>query len=83
MEVDIYDPWADPKEVKQEYGLDILTEDPLVSRPSSLVPSYGAIILAVAHNDFQKIDMLGHKEGGAIIYDVKGILPKEVVDARL
>jgi len=83
MEVDIYDPWVDPKEVKHEYGLDILTEDPLVPRPSSLVPSYGAIILAVAHNEFQKIDMSGLKADGTIIYDVKGILPKEVVDARL
>jgi UDP-N-acetyl-D-galactosamine dehydrogenase len=90
MEVDIYDPWADPKEVKQEYGLDILTEDPLVPRPSSLVtsqpslvPSYGAIILAVAHNEFQKIDMSAQKRDGTIIYDVKGILPKEVVSARL
>jgi UDP-N-acetyl-D-galactosamine dehydrogenase len=83
MEVDIYDPWADPKEVKNEYGLDILTEDPLVPRPSSLVPSYGAIILAVAHNEFQKIEMSAHKAEGVIIYDVKGILPKENVSARL
>lgn len=90
MEVDIYDPWADVNEVKHEYGIDILTEDPLVPSPSSLVtsqpslvPSYGAIILAVAHNEFQQIDMLGHKAEGAIIYDVKGILPKEIVDARL
>jgi UDP-N-acetyl-D-mannosaminuronate dehydrogenase len=37
----------------------------------------------VAHNEFQKIDMLEHKAKGAIIYDVKGILPKEIVDARL
>ena len=76
MEVDIYDPWADPKEVKHEYGLDILTDYPSQN-------GYSAIILAVAHNEFQKIDMLDHKAEGAIIFDVKGILPKEVVDARL
>jgi UDP-N-acetyl-D-glucosamine/UDP-N-acetyl-D-galactosamine dehydrogenase len=46
MEVDIYDPWADPKEVKQEYGLDILTD-------YSSQNGYGAIKLAVAHNEFQ------------------------------
>jgi UDP-N-acetyl-D-galactosamine dehydrogenase len=76
MEVDIYDPWADPKEVKHEYGLDILTDYPSQN-------GYGAIILAVAHNEFQKIDMSAHKKDGTIIYDVKGILPKEVVSARL
>jgi len=76
MEVDIYDPWADPKEVNHEYGLDILADYPSQN-------GYAAIILAVAHNEFQKIDMLGHKDGGAFIYDVKGILPKEEVDARL
>jgi len=76
MHVDIFDPWADPAEVKHEYGIDILTEYPKGN-------GYGAIVLAVAHNEFQKIDMLGHKEDGAIIFDVKGILPKDVVDARL
>lgn len=96
MEVDIYDPWADAEEVKHEYGLDILTEYPshsvtpslshsITNSPghSSLVTSYAAIILAVAHNEFKEIDMAAHKADGAIIYDVKGILPKAVVDARL
>lgn len=76
MEIDIYDPWASKEEVKHEYGLDILNDYPGEN-------GYGAIILAVAHNEFQKIDISAHKNYGAIIYDVKGILPKEVVDARL
>jgi UDP-N-acetyl-D-glucosamine/UDP-N-acetyl-D-galactosamine dehydrogenase len=76
MQVDIFDPWADPKEVKHEYGIDILTEYPEGN-------GYGAVVLAVAHNEFQKIDILSHKESGAIIFDVKGILPKELVNARL
>jgi UDP-N-acetyl-D-galactosamine dehydrogenase len=76
MQVDIFDPWADPKEVKHEYGIDILTEYPKGN-------GYEAIVLAVAHNEFQKIDIKAHKVSGAIIYDVKGILPKEIVDARL
>jgi len=50
---------------------------------SSPVTSYAAIILAVAHNEFKNIDIAAHKAGGTIIYDVKGILPKEIVDARL
>ena len=76
MEVDIFDPWADPAEVKHEYGIDILTDYPKGN-------GYEAIVLAVAHNEFQKIDIRAHKDSGAIIFDVKGILPKELVDARL
>jgi UDP-N-acetyl-D-galactosamine dehydrogenase len=76
VEVDIFDPWASAAEVTHEYGIGILTEYPERN-------GYGAIILAVAHNEFQKIDMLEYKAKGAIIYDVKGILSKEIVDARL
>ena len=76
MKVDIFDPWANAAEVNHEYGIEILKEYPEGN-------GYGAIILAVAHNEFQKINMQEHKEKGTIIYDVKGILPKEVVDARL
>ena len=76
MDVDIYDPWASSEEVRHEYGLEILNKYPHQN-------GYSAIILAVAHNEFQKIDMTAHKKDGVIIYDVKGILPKEIVSARL
>jgi UDP-N-acetyl-D-galactosamine dehydrogenase len=81
MEVDIFDPWANPEEVQHEYGLKIITESPL-PYPSSLT-QYAAIILAVAHNEFKTINIQALQQNGAIIYDVKGILPKEYVDARL
>jgi UDP-N-acetyl-D-galactosamine dehydrogenase len=76
VELDIYDPWADASEVKHEYGVEILSTYPTETE-------YSSIILAVAHNEFQQIDMSAHKASGTIIYDVKGILPKELVDARL
>ncbi|PKP51756.1 MAG: nucleotide sugar dehydrogenase [Bacteroidetes bacterium HGW-Bacteroidetes-1] len=76
IEVDIYDPWASPAEVKHEYGLELLN-----TYPKEI--GYGAIILAVAHNEFREIDMHQHKKNGAIIFDVKGILPKKLIDARL
>jgi UDP-N-acetyl-D-galactosamine dehydrogenase len=76
MEVDIYDTWASAAEVTHEYGIEVLAKYPDGN-------GYGAIILAVAHNEFKNIDMVTHKAGGTIIYDVKGILPKEIVDARL
>jgi UDP-N-acetyl-D-galactosamine dehydrogenase len=76
MQVDIYDPWANTEEVKLEYGIEILTQYPEKD-------GYQAIILAVAHNEFREINMKIHKQNGVIIYDVKGILPKEMVDSRL
>lgn len=74
--VDFYDPWANPKEVNEEYGIDILETFPQAD-------SYGAIILAVAHEEFKNIDLKACKEKGIIVYDVKGLLPKEDVSARL
>jgi UDP-N-acetyl-D-galactosamine dehydrogenase len=76
VEVDIYDPWADPEEVKHEYNIGILSEYPAGD-------GYDTIILTMAHEEFKAINIAAHKQNGAIIYDVKGILPKELVDARL
>ncbi|MDG1902147.1 MAG: nucleotide sugar dehydrogenase [Bacteroidales bacterium] len=86
MDVDIFDPWANPAEVKREYGIDILTEYPVTKSRSPSVhlsPIYGAIILAVSHNEFIDIDIKEHKNNGAVIFDVKGILDREIVDSRL
>jgi UDP-N-acetyl-D-glucosamine/UDP-N-acetyl-D-galactosamine dehydrogenase len=44
---------------------------------------YGAIIFALAHNEFLKIDLNAHKNNGAVIYNVKGILSKEVAERQL
>ncbi|MEA3444362.1 MAG: nucleotide sugar dehydrogenase [Bacteroidota bacterium] len=78
MAVDVYDPWANAEEVKHEYSIDI------INHQSSIINNdYGAIILAVAHNEFKEIDIEAFKKTGSIIYDVKGILPKELVNSRL
>lgn len=76
VDVDIYDPWAHAEEVRHEYGIDILNDFPVGN-------GYGAIILAVAHNEFKGIDIQGYKDSGTIIFDAKGILPKSLVHARL
>jgi UDP-N-acetyl-D-glucosamine/UDP-N-acetyl-D-galactosamine dehydrogenase len=76
MDVDVFDPWAAPKEVKYEYDIDILTEYPEEN-------GYGVVILAVAHNEFKEIDISNHKSGGAVVFDVKGVLTKNTIDARL
>jgi UDP-N-acetyl-D-galactosamine dehydrogenase len=74
MKVEVYDPHADPEEVKEEYGLD------LVEEPEG---RYNAIILAVAHQEFYTLNLDSFKTEYAVVYDIKGILPKEAVDARL
>lgn len=76
MEVIVYDPWANPGEVCHEYGI-----------PSvSVLPEengFGAIILAVAHQEFLNIDLKSLKKPETVIYDVKGILNQSIVDGRL
>lgn len=73
--VDCYDPQASADEVKAEYGID------LIERISS---KYDSIVLAVAHEEFLEIDYVGLKNHeSSIIYDIKSILPKDLVDGRL
>ncbi|MND62271.1 UDP-N-acetyl-D-glucosamine 6-dehydrogenase [compost metagenome] len=74
--VDIYDPWADKSIVKKEYGIDLSHN--LYSKV------YDAIILAVAHNEFLEIDFSRiTANGSTVIFDTKGILDRNIVDARL
>ncbi|HCQ15426.1 MAG TPA: nucleotide sugar dehydrogenase, partial [Cryomorphaceae bacterium] len=75
MDVDVYDPWANPEEVKHEFGMDIIKTEEL--------SKYDTIILAVAHREFLEMNLEDLKKGEALIYDVKGILPKTVSDKRL
>ena len=74
--VDICDPWAEPAEVKKEYGFTSFREIPSGKR-------YDAIVLAVSHREFRQLDLAAWKQQNAIIYDIKGILPREQVDGRL
>ena len=74
IKVDIYDPWVDPNEVMQEYNIDVLNDLPN--------GQYAAVILTVAHKEFLDLDVRSFAPNG-VVYDVKGILPKEMVDSRL
>jgi len=80
-EVIVCDPWASPEEVREEYGIEI------VSNVENLEPNaYSAIILAVAHNEFKEMNEAELKALCAdpcVIYDIKSILPRELIDARL
>jgi UDP-N-acetyl-D-galactosamine dehydrogenase len=74
MHVDVYDPWADAKEVQHEYNIDLTNSLPFLD-------DYAAIILAVAHQEFKQLHFV--KSEKQVIFDIKGVLPKEKVDARL
>ena len=75
--ITVYDPWASPEKVKHEYGIDIVNKLPK--------NKFNAAIFAVAHRQFREMeinfDQLLEKEH--VIYDVKAILPRELVDGRL
>lgn len=75
--ITVYDPWANVAVVKHEYDIDIITE-----KPSG---KFDAVILAVGHNQFKEIDVrsfLANVTEG-VVYDVKGILPRDIIDGRL
>ncbi|KWW32107.1 MAG: UDP-N-acetyl-D-galactosamine dehydrogenase [bacterium P3] len=73
--ITVYDPWADSEHVRREYGVDIVCE-----RPSG---PYDAVILAVAHKEFSKLDIGALTAPVSVVYDVKGILDRGIVDGRL
>lgn len=75
IHVDVYDPWANPGEVMHEYGIHSCTAIP--NR------KYDAVVLAVAHKSFESINLDQILQPKAVVYDVKALFPKEVVDGRL
>lgn len=78
-DVDVYDPWIDVEEAHHEYGLDCLKQAPQAGQ-------YAAIVLAVGHREFLALGEAGIKaygEAGAVLFDVKSLLPLGAADARL
>ena len=73
--IDVYDPWANTERVYHEYGISIKTQLP--------DEKYDAVILAVAHNEFLNLDFSAVRAANSVLYDVKGILPRDIIDARL
>jgi UDP-N-acetyl-D-galactosamine dehydrogenase len=72
----IFDPRAEPADVKHEYGWNSVKELPIDKY-------YDAVIIAVAHDEFKTLDIPGLCKKNKVVYDVKGVLPKEMVDGRL
>ena len=77
-EVDIFDPWAVPSEVKQLYNLTSMNRLEDIK-----LGEYDAVILAVAHREFKDMDVSKCEKSEAVVFDIKGILPRDLVDGRL
>lgn len=77
VNITVYDPWANPAVVKKEYGIDIVSELP--------TGKYDCAIVAVGHREFRKheVDMDALLKENHVIYDVKGIMPRDIIDGRL
>ena len=73
MEVDVYDPLANPAQALKEYGIELVQE--------ILLSNYQAILLAVPHETFSTLDIQSSPQ--CVVYDLKGVLPRKKVDKRL
>ncbi len=74
--VDVYDPWVSSRDVYKAYGIELMPE-------LTNLEEYNGIILAVPHNDFMQIDWAALRKAGTVIFDVKSVLNRELVDGRL
>lgn len=76
LKVDVYDPWVNVDEVKSHFNLELLS-----SLPESA--DYDSVILAVGHREFLHLDLNNLKKNPSVVFDIKGILDRKLVDARL
>lgn len=74
VKVDVYDPWASSEEVKHEFNFELAEK---IQGP------YDSIVLAVGHHQFLKMDIKSFGHDKTVIFDVKSLLDKNLIDARL
>ncbi|MCZ2473125.1 nucleotide sugar dehydrogenase [Aquirufa ecclesiirivi] len=74
MDVDVFDPWANAEEVKNEHGINLV---------STMSDNYQAIVLTVAHDEFLSLEYGKLKAPSGILFDIKAVLDRALVDARL
>jgi UDP-N-acetyl-D-galactosamine dehydrogenase len=78
-QVDIFDPWASQEEVHHEFGIKTMEKNADI-----YAKKYDGIILAVSHEQFAQIDYKRLMNGtDTVIFDIKGFLPRDIVDGRL
>ena len=78
VNIEVYDPWANPTEAIKEYGVELIS----VLKHNH----YDSVVLAVAHDEFKKLELAElnkYVKNKSVIYDLKNVLPKSIVDLRL
>lgn len=78
--ITVYDPWANKKRVEQEYNITLTSEN-----IESLAGKFDAVIMGVAHHEFLNLNLrkfLVNPNQG-VVYDVKGVINREIIDGRL
>jgi len=75
VKITIFDPWANPAEVKHEYNLEVTN-----TLPTS---KFDTVVLGVSHKEFLNIDLSTITKEISVVYDVKGILENSKVDGKL
>ncbi|GAQ14829.1 UDP-glucose dehydrogenase [Myroides odoratimimus] len=92
IEVDVYDPWVNVEEVREEYGIEVVDDiEMLLERKFQVTDhrlptrrnNYEAIILTTAHEDFRILNIEEMVSSPAVIYDVKAVLDRSIIDSRL
>lgn len=76
--VDVWDPWVSTEEIKAEYGIEVQSDFEAIKNKK-----YKAIILAVGHNEFAKVNLEDLKDKDCVVFDTKGFFDRNKVDARL
>lgn len=76
LKVDAYDPWVNVEDVKSHFNIELLSSLPEIG-------DYDAVILAVGHREFLHLDLSKLKKENSVVFDIKGILDRKLVDARL
>ena len=74
LNVDVFDPWANAEEVKDEFSIELIQE---------LKINYSLIVLAVSHSEFSEMNVQNQLIDNGVVYDVKSFLPKDMVTSRL
>ena len=79
MDLEVVDPWVDPQEAQHEYDLKVLSDIPVDA-------SYSAVVAAVSHRQFLSLPIKKWKQlllPGGVLFDLKGIVPRQLGALRL
>jgi UDP-N-acetyl-D-galactosamine dehydrogenase len=77
INVNVFDPWASPEEVKHEYGIDLISDKKEINK------KYDAVVIAVSHREFKELELNDFMKENHVKFDVKAMLGKDKTDSRL